>query len=487
MASSSAEDATMADAMPDLSVSALEQAVDTILDNNFDADTKACLITLMKILDNVIQKPFDSKVRSIRLGNPAFEKKVASRKGGIDFLLACGFVQETPPPPLLAKGTEPSETFLVLKDDDESLQDDLKDKRRDAFQSHIITARRLLLTRATRDLHMKAEELPPSKPPPPRVATASESVFAAKRGEPSAQFNPYQTQRYDGISAAVGAQLTPDGTYVSTTEKQLQTLQNKKEKLEQKLQKQFNDREWVASHPTKSGKPTAILNSDNNDDERGSAGLIAAQFQKQQAERKQREEGGFTTKTMRELERLKKQKVYSHTQLALQFSDGTVLQGKFLPKEKISIVIEALKECLIEVPTTTSMELYVTPPKKTLDSKATLQDEGLVPAAKVFVRMTLPSYRPFLKPELFASNTAPTTAFPASQPVVNDNSKASSEDTKPAATAAKNPSSAEDKEAALLQRMMGGGRRLGGGNSTGGSGGGAKKAKPATGKHKWFK
>jgi hypothetical protein len=489
----STEDVKMEDApqqssaaLPDLSVGALDKAVDIILQNNFDADTKACMFTLMKVLDNVIQRPLDPKVRSIRLANPTFDKKVASRKGGVEFLLACGFVKENAPPSLLSKGTEPLEEFLVLKDDDESLDEMQRELRQEAFSKHIITARRLLLTRAIQDLGLKAEELPPYKPPPPRVATEADTTFAGKRSEPSAQFNPYSSQRYDGMSAAVGAQLTPDGTYVSTTENQLKTLQSKKEKLEQKIQKDFKDRQWVALHPTKNGKPAAAMNNsaipgydDNNG--KGNAGLIAAQFQKQQAERKQREEGGFTTKTMRELEKLKKQKVYSHSQLALQFSDGTVLQGKFLPREKISTVVTALKECFVEEPAS-AVELYVTPPKKTLPPTSTLQDEGLVPAAKVFVRVTLPTRRPFLKPELFAT-AAPESAFPASQPVVNNGAAAKNEnaDSKPAAKT--NENSSEDKEAALLQRMMGGGRKLGGG----GGAGGTKKAKPGGGKPKWFK
>lgn len=465
---------------PNLSVAALDQAVDTILQNNFDADTKACLITLMKVLDNVIQKPFDAKVRSIRLGNAAFSKKVASRKGGVEFLLACGFVRETPPPPLLSKGAEPLEEFLVLKDDDDSLMDDQeRQAKKEAYTKHIVTARRLLLTRAVKDLHLKAEELPAYKPPPPPVA--SNANFTSQ-GDPSATFDPFATQRYDGMSAAVGAQLTPDGTYESTTEKQLKTLQQKQKKLEQKMQTDLRDREWVASHPNSSGKPTAILQSSNDTGSgKGDAGLIGAQFARQQAAKKQREDGGFTTKSMRELEKLKKQKVYSHTQLALQFSDGTTLQGKFLPKENVGRVMEAMKECFLVAPTG-PMELYITPPRKTLPSKSKLQDEGLVPAAKVFVKVQLPDQRPFLKPEIFQAS--PVSAFPSSQAVVSQK-----DDSKPAARpakAAKPAASAEDKEEEMMRRMMGGGRRLGGGGANSGSGGGGSK-KPGSGKPKWFK
>jgi PUB domain/UBX domain len=485
-----------------LSVSALDEAASMILNNNFDADSKACLITLMKVLDNVIQKPYDAKVRSIRLANPAFANKVASRKGGVEFLLACGFsiVQESPP--LLSKEPQKEEVFLVLKDDDDDDDDDDDSDdvtRKEAYKAHIITARRLLLTRATRDLNMKAEELPAYKPPPPPVVMSDTTTSNI-----NATFNPFQTQRYDGMSAAAGTQLTPDSTYQSSTEAQLQNLQAKHEKLERSLQKELLDRQWVASLPTTGALPTIqATTAEEETGTKGNAGLLAAQFQKQQVAKKQREEGGFTTKSMRELEKLKKQKVYSHTLLALQFANGTVVQGKFLPKETIQTVMTALQQdCFLSTTTTTTtnnsnnvMELYVTPPRKTLSPKATLQEEGLVPAARIFVKCdNLPSS--FLKPHLFAAyNNNNAAAFPSSVPVVaksNETNDTKNDDT--TAPAAITQTTAADKEEELMRRMMGGGRQLGGagGGSAGAAAGkrnnaDAKKPKPGSGKPKWFK
>jgi len=282
------------------------------------------------------------------------------------------------------------------------------------------------------------------------------------------------------MSAAVGAQLTPDGTYQSSTDTQLKALQQKQEKLEQKLQKQLMDREWAAKPPpsanSAAGAMTMQIDATDENNDKGSASLVAAQFQKQQADRKRREEGGFTTKNMRELEKLKKQKVYTHTQLALRFADGTVLQGKFLPKETIATVLEALQDCLLETISTENIHLYIAPPKQVLKPTDTLESQGLVPAAKVSVSLTLPKNRPFLKPHLFANNAQ--SAFPSAQPVVAGGAPAAGKDAaeaKPAA-APKPPMTAEEKEAAMMQRMLGGGRRLG---ATGGSSssGDAKKSK----------
>jgi PUB domain len=60
----------------------MEIALKTIFDNHFDADSKDCIITMIKILDNVLQNPLEPKVRSLRMENKAFSAKVVSRKGG---------------------------------------------------------------------------------------------------------------------------------------------------------------------------------------------------------------------------------------------------------------------------------------------------------------------------------------------------------------------------------------------------------------------
>lgn len=60
----------------------LQQALDKILQTNFDQDSQTCLVTLIKVIDNVIQKPNNPKVRSIRLANPAVQEKIVDKGGG---------------------------------------------------------------------------------------------------------------------------------------------------------------------------------------------------------------------------------------------------------------------------------------------------------------------------------------------------------------------------------------------------------------------
>uniref|UniRef100_A0A5S6R2C5 UBX domain-containing protein n=1 Tax=Trichuris muris TaxID=70415 RepID=A0A5S6R2C5_TRIMR len=50
---------------------------------------------LCRYLDNLINNPSEEKFRSIRMANKTFHDKVASLKGGVEFLVAVGFVRET--------------------------------------------------------------------------------------------------------------------------------------------------------------------------------------------------------------------------------------------------------------------------------------------------------------------------------------------------------------------------------------------------------
>lgn len=58
-----------------------KDAVHNLLRLNFDIASKECLLTILKIIDNILSKPQSSKVRSIRLANPTIHDKIRSKKG----------------------------------------------------------------------------------------------------------------------------------------------------------------------------------------------------------------------------------------------------------------------------------------------------------------------------------------------------------------------------------------------------------------------
>jgi len=473
-------DVTMMDASSSSNTDTLQPALNKILNNNFDQDSQTCVVTLIKIIDNVIQKPNNPKVRSIRLANPAVAEKIVARGGGtstaacvegalwihavlnmprsnltcflhsiVDYLLACGFVKQTTTPELLSKSD--GEECLVLTEQEEST-------------SHLVKARRLLMQTAIQDLGMQSDDLPRYKPPPAAVSVSSSTATTTG-------FNPYQPHRYN----ATGQPQQP-AAYESTTETRLRQLQSRQERLEAQLQGEaLTDRELVALRPN---QQAAALVSVSNPTASGPSdgALLAQRMQRLEQERKEREEGGFTTKAMRDLQNIKKAKVYSHAKLRVQFPDGSAIEAKFLPKETVESVKAVVNECFT-VSSSLEFDLYVAPPRRKLDVTQTLQQEGLVPAAKCFVSWKGGGPKnEFIKEELFQSEAA-APSFPTAKPVVQEAKKkedSGNNNNKSEGGTAKKPSREDD----LLRRMMGGSK----------GGGKAKKDSDSkTGKPKWFK
>lgn len=89
------------------------------------------------------------------------------------------------------------------------------------------------------------------------------------------------------------------------------------------------------------------------------------------------------TSLMREQEAIAKRTKYSQTNLRVRFPDMCQIQATFSSEEKISDLYDWVKS---QLKSSESFELFVTPPKKTLNSmSSTLFDEGLAPAALVFL------------------------------------------------------------------------------------------------------
>eukprot|EP00560_Eucampia_antarctica_P000395 CAMPEP_0197842500 /NCGR_PEP_ID=MMETSP1437-20131217/46774_1 /TAXON_ID=49252 ORGANISM="Eucampia antarctica, Strain CCMP1452" /NCGR_SAMPLE_ID=MMETSP1437 /ASSEMBLY_ACC=CAM_ASM_001096 /LENGTH=275 /DNA_ID=CAMNT_0043452383 /DNA_START=293 /DNA_END=1117 /DNA_ORIENTATION=- len=235
------------------------------------------------------------------------------------------------------------------------------------------------------------------------------------------------------------------------------------------------------------------------------ASLIAIQMKQREEDRRKREDGGFTTKAMRDLERMKKMKVYSHVQLRIYFPDGSFLTAQFLPRETIDDVKSVIASCfLLELKRVLKFDLYASPPRRNLSGTQTLTEEGLVPAAKLYISWNntsapLPpssSIGAFLKQELFqttnnnnnnnnnntsnnhSSNATATNSmlYPHAKPIVdetnNKQSKNKSTDNN------NNTSSGNNRQDAMLRKMMGKKtsllRRGGDKKKADGSGGNAK-------------
>jgi len=457
-----------------------EDAWKHILQSNFDATTKDCLNTLLKIIDNIISRPNEPKVRSIRCANAAIEKKVGRCTGGFDFLYSIGFIPKYP-----ALGGQTPET-LVLIPENES-------------KETLLRGRKVLIDSAVDDLNMNGDDLPPVPkvkeaalpastlaPPPSSTSTSSSRPNNNSRG-PTSQFNVYKTHSHNIQSAAMGAPDPYAEAGMSSTERQLQNLQSKKERLEREMQDIESDRGLVVyragSGPAPIGATTTASSSGGG---KTDSSLVAARMKRMEEERKKREEGGFTTKAMRDLEKMKKAKVYSHAQIRVNFPDGSNLHAKFLPREKVSsirsVIKSAFQPSLVE---SLDFDLYVAPPRRLLDKTKRLDEEELVPAAKIHVSWKVggsPSGS-YLRNELFSggSNMA---AFPDAKPIVKQKqSVAASAKANGGISGGGGPS----KEELMMQKMLGKKPGLFGGKKSSSGDSNKDDTKKGGGKPKWFK
>ncbi|KAL7541482.1 hypothetical protein ACHAXR_010961 [Thalassiosira sp. AJA248-18] len=465
-----------------------EQAWNQTLQSNFDSATKDCLNTLLKIIDNLLSRPNEPKVRSIRCANAAFEKKVGRCSGGYDFLFSIGFI---PTYPAFVGGMQSGKSTQP-----ETLELTPENESRDT----LLRGRKVLIQSAVKDLGMEEKDLPPlpkiPKSLPASSLAAPPSATAASRPNsrgPTSGFNVYKTHSHNIQSAAVGA---PDpyndaASSVSTTERKLQQLQSKKDEMELEMQAEIETDRGLIAYRAGSGPSVREASSAaaaGSGGGKSDSSLVAARMKRMEEERKKREEGGFTTKAMRDLEKMKKAKVYSHAQIRVNFSDGTHLHAKFLPREKVSAIRSVIKSAFQpSLAKSLDFDLYVAPPRRLLNDTDTLEKEELVPAAKIHVSWKVGASPVggtagcYLRDDLFSVGNA-VSAFPDAKPIVKE-SKAQA-NLKRKDNANGNGGGAQSKEELLMQRMMGKKGGLLGRKSSSTDEDGSKKS---GGKPKWFK
>ncbi|OEU09746.1 hypothetical protein FRACYDRAFT_194726 [Fragilariopsis cylindrus CCMP1102] len=361
----------------------VDSSIQLILEKNFDINSKICVITLLKIIDNVIQKPNNNKVRTIRTSNTTIQQKIINNYGH-HFLIACGFII-----------VEKAEAQMTMSDgnDDERLV--LNEIQEDT--EFLIYARHTLARIAVYELNIKADTLPSFRPPPPKVTFGIGESGNTSTTTTNTGFNVYEGKRFDGQAAATGTNLGPPSGWKSKTETELEILQKRELKLEKELALATkNNNNSTSSSSAKTSKTTTTTTAvdrqwtSNKEDKQ----LLAKHFQTQFAKQKAAQSIGFTTKAMRDLTKIKKSKVYSHTQLAITFPDGIIVKANFSTTEKLSMVMKGIIEHVLFSNTDTitfpKFELYISPPRTILDPTQSLKKLGLVPAAKIYVSWNSP-------------------------------------------------------------------------------------------------
>jgi hypothetical protein len=135
---------------------------------------------------------------------------------------------------------------------------------------------------------------------------------------------------------------------------------------------------------------------DNNDDDDdcmivdgdNDSSLIMNNLKKQNEKIKNSK--GFTTRNMREVQRLKNNKVYKHASIKIILPDRTSVNvvikvGTNSTAGVIRDVInDVISRTFIPELHNVTYRMYVTPPKRNIDLDATFKGEGLVPTSSVY-------------------------------------------------------------------------------------------------------
>ena len=297
-------------------------AIQHLLSSNFDSASKDCLLTLLKLVDNILAQPHNPKVRTVKMSNAVLKRKIGAAKGGWDILVSLGFDYQ-PSQPLQGMGATIGMSSLSSSSSTSSLQTKshdngvltLRPERENG--SELESARMYMVQMLTQELGLLPQNLP--SPPTPKTTpaalrrhTSSTSSTRSTSHSSTSSFDPFKTSSYNTQSAAVGANansIAPDGKRsLSTTERQLQVLKQKQAQMEERNKALLGDnRSMVAFRPGETS--TGSLGSSSGGgggamggrEGKGDASLLAGMMKRKEEERRKKEEGGFTTKAMRKL------------------------------------------------------------------------------------------------------------------------------------------------------------------------------------------
>uniref|UniRef100_A0AAV1UIN4 UBX domain-containing protein n=1 Tax=Peronospora matthiolae TaxID=2874970 RepID=A0AAV1UIN4_9STRA len=300
-------------------------ALQMLRNNSFDAVSRTAVMTLMGIVTNILSDPENEKVRSIRVSNATFERSIGRVKGGIEFMTSIGFK------------LVPETQALVLSAD---------------FLNEG------LLEEGLRLLRIEADDLniPQDTRPALREKKADQSFDV---------FKPQITR----------VQMQPRGP--STTEVLVDALKSKQEQLVGHI-KPPRSTTIVFRGKRSSSRLDSVL----EDSERSDAQLLISSLKARRD--KMEKTKNFRTQAMRDLDELKRKRVFQTVLIRVQFPDRTVMQATFHPSETIQDVMDHVTECLADQFRASKFYLYVTPPTQKLVASKTLIELNLVPAALTY-------------------------------------------------------------------------------------------------------
>lgn len=297
------------------------------------------IVLLRPFLHTQLNDPDNDIKRSLNYLSPVFQERIGSVESGIEICSQLGFE------PVELEG----KSKLVMK--------------REAFNENVL--REVLQILAEMTVQKSPVEVAPS------------------------------TESFDPTKSLVMKSIDYPSVQESI-EKQVQLLQQKQQLFETQIpernvcvmraEKGFNPRNF--------GDATYqnMMQDIDQDSTRGDEGLIQEVMKRKQQQREN--DMQFKTKAKRELESLKKQRMYKRTTIRVYLPDHTVIQAYFAPRETVRDVMDVVQSVLTPQYRALPFYLFNAPPKKMfvwvfvmsrLDPATVLRSEKMVPAAMVYL------------------------------------------------------------------------------------------------------
>ncbi|TDH70640.1 hypothetical protein CCR75_001232 [Bremia lactucae] len=137
------------------------------------------------------------------------------------------------------------------------------------------------------------------------------------------------------------------------------------------------------------GRPTSDMLESLTEGKISEGNDVLLQVQSLKAWRNEMEKKkNFRTQAMRELDKLKRKKVFRTALIRVQFPDQAVLQATFHANETIQDVMDHVTDCMSNQFKTSKFYLYLSPPAQKLNATKTLTELNMVPAALTYLSWT---------------------------------------------------------------------------------------------------
>eukprot|EP01034_Spumella_vulgaris_P027512 gene27512-34239_t len=348
------------------------ELISDMLSQNFDSVTIPAVVTIAKYVMNILNNAQTalsggdiSKFLAINCSNKLFLEKVYVCKGAIELLYCVGFTANS----------DNSVLTLTARTSSTSSSD----------QGGVVDFP--CLSSVFGELQAAMEELgvPEDQRPVLKNANTNFNVNNSSNSSSSSNvkvsFAPPAAPSFDPYKSSIVRTAPQPGRVESSTDRQLEALNRKREELEGSVGDV--ERNTEALFPNADGDtpaPPVDTNTPNevNADTSSSGALPKSVVSKILSSSKPGGDDGppLTTKAIRDLQKAQKERVYAKTLVRVRFPDRVVLQGHFHPRHTIAEVYQWVHAHLVDMGDVVGggdiaadyslFDLYVSPPRTVL-------------------------------------------------------------------------------------------------------------------------